>query len=63
MKIRDVCDSLLEPIFKSKSKSWNPKILDLDKGEMLNEILRIIGSNLQLQRLYTEYKDQVDARV
>ncbi len=30
------------------------------KRSLLQEILPIIGSNLKLQRLYTEYKEQLD---
>lgn len=61
-KIRDVCDDLLGPVYKSKgSSSWDPYVLGMKKRELLQAILPNIGSNLQLQRLFTEYQEQLDA--
>ena len=61
-KIREVCDDLLGPVYKSKgSSSWDSCILGMKKRELLQTILPNIGSNLQLQRLFTEYQEQLDA--
>ncbi|XP_074643351.1 protein HIRA-like isoform X2 [Tubulanus polymorphus] len=60
-KLREVCDNLLGPLFKTKTSGWEPKILSLDKRKLLEEIIPIIGSNLTLQRLFTEYKEQLDS--
>ena len=43
----------------SEEESWSPTILGHDKRSLLNEVLLIMTSNLRLQRLYTELKDQV----
>lgn len=60
-KIREVCDDLLGPVYKSKgSSSWDSYILGMKKRELLHGILPNIGSNLQLQRLFTEYQEQLE---
>uniref|UniRef100_A0A2C9JMA3 Protein HIRA n=1 Tax=Biomphalaria glabrata TaxID=6526 RepID=A0A2C9JMA3_BIOGL len=60
-KLREVCDELLGPLYKSKSqKSWSQYVLGLDKNSILRNILPSIGANLKFQRLYTEYKEQLD---
>lgn len=33
---------------------------ELQKRDLLREILPIIGSNLRFQRLFVEYRDQLD---
>jgi protein HIRA/HIR1 len=33
----------------------------MDKRALLHEILPSIGSNLKLQRLFTEYQDQLES--
>uniref|UniRef100_K1PS44 Protein HIRA n=1 Tax=Magallana gigas TaxID=29159 RepID=K1PS44_MAGGI len=61
-KLRDVCDDLLGPVYKTKGKSsWDPLILGMDKRSLLHEILPSIGSNLKLQRMFTEYHDQLES--
>ncbi|XP_061179684.1 protein HIRA-like [Saccostrea echinata] len=61
-KLRDVCDDLLGPAYKTKGKSsWDPLILGMDKRSLLQEMLPSIGSNLKLQRLFTEYHDQLES--
>lgn len=61
-KLRDVCDDLLGPVYKTKGKSsWDPLILGMDKRNLLHEILPSIGSNLKLQRMFTEYHDQLES--
>ena len=37
------------------------KVVGLSKHELLREILSILASNLLLQRLYTEFKEQLDS--
>ncbi|XP_064613383.1 LOW QUALITY PROTEIN: protein HIRA-like [Liolophura sinensis] len=60
-KLREVCDDLLGPVFKSSSKpAWDANILSLSKRELLQELLPLVATNLQLQRIYTEYQEQLD---
>lgn len=37
------------------------KILGLNKHELLKEILSVLSSNISLQRLYIEFKEQLDS--
>ncbi|KAK2163973.1 hypothetical protein LSH36_71g03036 [Paralvinella palmiformis] len=61
-KLRDVCDDLLSPASKNSSLSKRPSmILGIKKRDLLQEILPLIASNLKLQRLYTEYQDQLES--
>ncbi|XP_067127608.1 protein HIRA [Centruroides vittatus] len=60
-RLRDICDMLLGPVIQTaKSAQWDPYILGMNKRDLLREILPVVGSNLRLQRLFTEYKDQLD---
>ncbi|XP_005111056.1 protein HIRA isoform X3 [Aplysia californica] len=60
-KLREVCDDLLGPVYKSRSsKKWSRYILGVDKHAVLRSALPSIGADLKFQRLYTEYKDQLD---
>lgn len=71
VRLREVCDDMLGPTYiKSKdigslkvsaATNWKPYILGLFKRSLLrDEILPVIGSNLNFQRLYTEYQDQLE---
>ncbi|XP_041348159.1 protein HIRA-like isoform X2 [Gigantopelta aegis] len=61
-KLREVCDDLLGPLYRSKkSISWQDNILGINKRDLLKQILPIIGANLRWQRLYTEYQEQLDS--
>ncbi|XP_071093966.1 protein HIRA-like isoform X1 [Haliotis cracherodii] len=61
-QLREVCNDLLGPLYKSKkSSSWQEQVLGLNKRDVLREILPIIGSNLRWQRLYTEYHEQLES--
>ncbi|XP_039266238.2 protein HIRA-like isoform X1 [Styela clava] len=71
VRLREICDDMLGPthlksneIMESpttSSSTWKPFVLGLFKRTLLrDEILPIIGSNLNFQRLYTEYQDQLD---
>lgn len=59
-RLRELCQYLIGPIFKSSNSEWDPKILGNDKREILKEVLSILTSNLRLQRLYTEFKEQLE---
>ncbi|GFU35751.1 protein HIRA [Nephila pilipes] len=60
-RLRDLCDGLLGPVVKtSKTSEWKPNILELQKRDLLKEVLLIIGSNLRFQRLFIEYRDQLE---
>ncbi|XP_071448770.1 protein HIRA isoform X2 [Hetaerina americana] len=61
-KLRLLCDDLMGPAHKHAglSKSWESHVLGLSKHTLLREVLTVMGSNLKLQRLYTEYSDQME---
>ena len=59
-RLREICQYLIGPLFKSAKSQWEPKILGNSKHDMLKEVLSIIASNLRLQRLYTEFKEQLE---
>lgn len=58
-RLRELCTFLLGPIFSSRD-SWNCQILGLDKRQLLSDVLIIMTSNMRLQRLYSEIKDQLN---
>ncbi|PSN56592.1 Protein HIRA [Blattella germanica] len=60
-RLRLICDDLLGPTHSRAklSTSWETSIMGFSKHALLREILPMIGSNLRLQRLYTEYSDQL----
>lgn len=60
-KLKEVCQDLLGPLFPSKSQVWEPKTMGRSKHDLLQEILPLIGSNLGLQRLFTEYSEQLES--
>ncbi|RWS28476.1 Protein HIRA-like protein [Leptotrombidium deliense] len=60
-RLREICQYLLGPPFKSSSSKWENSILGNEKHSLLREVLSIMTSNLRLQRLYTEFKEQLDA--
>ncbi|XP_059138607.1 protein HIRA-like isoform X2 [Physella acuta] len=61
-KLREICDELLGPVYRSSrsSSTWSQNVLGLDKHVILRNILPYIGADLKFQRLYTEYKEQLD---
>ncbi|XP_078681530.1 protein HIRA-like isoform X2 [Branchiostoma floridae x Branchiostoma belcheri] len=63
-QLREICDELLGPVTAqgqlSKASLWEPDVLGVSKRAVLSEVLQEVGSNLRLQRLYTEYQDQLD---
>ncbi|KAM7452000.1 hypothetical protein ABFA07_000600 [Porites harrisoni] len=65
-RLREVCEELLGPPHRSvgpqdKSTNWNPSILGYQKRNLLRELLPHIGTNIRLQRLFTEFREQLDA--
>uniref|UniRef100_T1ING8 Protein HIRA n=1 Tax=Strigamia maritima TaxID=126957 RepID=T1ING8_STRMM len=60
IRLRELCNGLLGPLQKTVKTTWDSYILGLYKHDLLNEILLIISSNLRLQRLFTEYQEQLD---
>ena len=57
-RIREMCQYLIGPVFKS-SKS-DSQIIGNDRHLMLREVLSIIATNLRFQRIYIEFKEQLD---
>ncbi|XP_066956019.1 protein HIRA isoform X4 [Macrobrachium rosenbergii] len=69
-KLRVIFDDFLGPRHSGHAHTdeaaWSPNIMDMDKKSLLEEFLREIllaENSLQLQRLYSEYKSQVDGDV
>lgn len=58
-RLKDLCTQFLGPI-GGNSQSWEPSVLGLDKRGLLQEVLPFLASNLRLQRLFTEFKEQLD---
>ncbi|XP_015785638.1 protein HIRA [Tetranychus urticae] len=59
-RLRELCQFLLGPPFSSSDSNWESTILGNEKHELLREVLAITTSNLKLQRIYTEFKQQLD---
>ncbi|KAL5017440.1 hypothetical protein ScPMuIL_007029 [Solemya velum] len=59
-RLREVCEEFLGPVYKTKNTQWQDNILGLQKRDLLQEILPFLGTNLKLQRLYTEYQEQLE---
>lgn len=65
-RLREVCEELLGPPHRTishqdKTSSWNPSVLGYQKRSLLRQLLPHIGTNIRLQRLFTEFKEQLDA--
>lgn len=58
-RLRALLDGLLGPPGSKEGGAWSPRVLGLSKRSLLAEVLPHVGSNIALQRLYTEYKGQV----
>lgn len=58
-RFRELCEFLLGPIFATTS-DWQSSVLGIDKRELLKEVLIISTGNLKLQRIYNEFKEQLD---
>ncbi|XP_022258852.1 protein HIRA-like, partial [Limulus polyphemus] len=60
-RLRELCSELLGPVVQTtRQSSWKSYTMGLSKRELLREILPVMGSNLKLQRLVTEFKEQLD---
>ena len=56
-KLTEMCNFLLGPLYSS---NWNHTFLTYNKRDLLREIIVIIADNLNLQRLYSYYKQQLN---
>ena len=59
-RFRELCEFLLGPVFASSSTNWQSTILGIDKRELLKEALLTSTGNIKLQRIYKEFKEQLD---
>ncbi|XP_034954125.1 protein HIRA [Zootoca vivipara] len=59
-RLRELCKDLLGPVHSSAGSQWESTVVGLRKRELLKELLPVIGQNLRLQRLFTEYQEQLD---
>ncbi|XP_014214855.1 protein HIRA [Copidosoma floridanum] len=60
-RLRIILDELLGPAHSTAHKStWDPDILGVKKHALLEDILKIMSSNLRWQRLYVEYNEQLE---
>jgi WD40 repeat protein len=68
-KLREILNSLSGPskngsaaaASATASATWDPKLLGQDKRSVLKEALQIVAGNVELQRLFGEYNDLVEA--
>ena len=60
-KIRAKFEALLGPVSSGAAGQWEPKILGHDKRDLLRSALGVISGNLELQRLYSEFREQLNA--
>ncbi|KAF4523135.1 hypothetical protein B566_EDAN003150 [Ephemera danica] len=60
-RLRLILDELLGPAHahSNLSKNWEPNLMGFSKHELLRDALAVVASNLALQRIYTEYNDQL----
>ena len=58
-RLKELCSSLLGPVFSSDDEWKESQVLGLNKRQLLQEVLLIMTSNLRLQRLYSEFKEQL----
>ncbi|RZC36250.1 HIRA-like [Asbolus verrucosus] len=63
-RLRLILDDLLGPTYISSKKSkFDENIMGKSKHVFLKEILEIIKTKLPWQRLYKEYKEQLDGYI
>ena len=58
-RLRTIFDDLMGPSDGKETAAWKPTKLGIDKRQILKEILPHVAANIGLQRLYTEYKEQL----
>lgn len=61
-KVRQVLDDLLGPIYSLQDPEIRAqhKILNIDKHDLLREVLTNLRSTTNWQRIYMEYQDQLN---
>lgn len=62
-KVRQVLDDLLGPVYSLQSdpeSRANHKILNIDKHELLREVLSNLAASTNWQRIFMEYQDQLN---
>uniref|UniRef100_A0A6I8MXS9 Protein HIRA n=1 Tax=Ornithorhynchus anatinus TaxID=9258 RepID=A0A6I8MXS9_ORNAN len=59
-RLRELCTDLLGPVHHSAGSQWESTVVGLRKRGLLEELLPVIGQNLRLQRLFTEFQEQLD---
>ncbi|KAL1458596.1 hypothetical protein WDU94_008733, partial [Cyamophila willieti] len=61
-RLRTLCEDLLGPShgYATLSTTWEPKIMGMDKHALLDEILSEVGKSIHSQRLYTEFREQLN---
>lgn len=63
LKLEALCEELFGPpsrlsnVPPKPTDSWNPTILGLNKRQLLRELLPLMSSNLDLQRLITKFRE------
>uniref|UniRef100_UPI00358E990C protein HIRA-like isoform X2 n=1 Tax=Myxine glutinosa TaxID=7769 RepID=UPI00358E990C len=60
-RLRELCTELLGPVPVSSSSQWDPYVLGLSRRGLLREVLPLFGTNLKLQRLFSELQEQLEA--
>ncbi|KAF9585251.1 HIR complex subunit [Lunasporangiospora selenospora] len=56
VRIEELCKFLLGPVYQGGEKSdWQPMIMNIQKREVLKDILPVLSSNRSLQRIVKEY--------
>ena len=59
VRLRELCESFIGPVFCCNADWKDSEILGLKKRDLLSRVLQIMTSNLRLQRLYAEFKEQL----
>lgn len=58
-RFRDLCEYLLGPPLQGAMSRWQSTELGVNKRALLKELLDRSTSNLRLQRVYLEFKEQL----
>ncbi|KAI9345998.1 hypothetical protein DFJ73DRAFT_838371, partial [Zopfochytrium polystomum] len=56
-KVKDLCDEVGTALFRDGSSAENPRLEGLDYRELLKEMVGIIGTKREFQRLTATYSD------
>ncbi|XP_071744188.1 protein HIRA isoform X2 [Lepeophtheirus salmonis] len=65
-ELRQILRNLLGPAHSSSdafsnSSSWNPKVMSINKRDLLKEALKILGGSSNYQKLFAEFNDQLNS--